>query len=277
MSILLGIAAAITIGLSDAFGRASSRRGQSSATHVITQMLVGTIVALPFTLVVDSQLITRDLIFGALSGVFVALGLAAIYRAMADSSAAVTVPLAGVLAILLPLIWDLASGARLSSTAAVGSAVALVSLIFVSFDGTMDTSTLSRGLMLAVFGGFLFGLTFLFAGSTSPESGAWPAVMNRGFGLVGILAVARAEGAQLTLAPSVRKFGIFGGIAGAIGMVAVIVGAQVGSLGIVSVLAGSSPAVTVVATSVFDEDRVSRLQGLGIVGAMTGTALIALG
>lgn len=277
MSILLGIAAAITIGLSDAFGRASSLRGQSSATHVITQMFVGTLVVLPFALVTNSAPIGRDLVFGALSGIFVALGLAAIYRAMADSSAAVTIPLAGVLAILLPLIWDLASGTRLSGTAALGCAVALVSLILVSFDGTMDPATLRRGLTLAVFGGLLFGLTFLFAGSTSPESGAWPAVTNRGFGLLGILAVAKAQGAPLLLAPSVRKFGIIGGIAGAIGMLSIIVGAQIGSLGLVSVLAGSSPAVTVVATSVFDEDRVSRTQALGVGGAIAGAALIALG
>ncbi len=277
MSILLGIAAAITIGLSDSFGRASSRRNQASVTHVTTQMIVGTFVALPFTAFIPSDFIARDVVFGSLSGVTVALGLAIVYRAMADASSAVTLPLAGVMAILVPFIWDLATGARLGTLAAVGCAVALISLVVVSFDPKLGTDTIRRGLGLAFLGGFLFGLTFLFAGVTSEASGAWPAVFNRAVGFIGITLLAIKTGAPLTLEPSVRKFGILGGVVGSLGMLAVIIGTQIGSLAIVSVLAGSSPAVTVIATATFDDDAITWWQLLGVAGAITGASLIAIG
>jgi len=277
MPILLGIAAAIFIGLSDSFGRASSRRNQSSVTHVITQMSVGTVVALPFTVLLDSSLIARDVLSGALSGIFVAMGLAIVYRAMADSSAAVTLPLAGVLAVVVPFTWDLATGASLSPLAGAGCAVAIVSLLVVSFDPNLGTETLRRGIGLAFLGGCFFGLTFLFAGVTSEASGAWPAVFNRGVGLVGISLLAVKQGAPILLDKPARKFGILGGVVGAFGMLSLIVGTQIGSLGIVSVLAGSSPAVTVVVTALFDGDHVKWWQALGVGGAITGATLIALG
>lgn len=277
MSIVLGVAAAIFIGLSDSFGRASSRRDQSSVTHVTMQMFVGTLVALPFTVFIPSELIIRDVVSGSLSGVFVAMGLAIVYRAMADSSSAITLPLAGVMAIVVPFVWDIATGATLSGLAAAGCALAVISLVVVSFDPSMGTDTIRRGLGLAFLGGCLFGLTFLFAGVTSEASGAWPAVFNRGVGLVGISLLAAKSGAPLLLEPSARKFGILGGIVGSLGMLALIVGTQIGSLGIVSVLAGSSPAVTVVVTSMFDDDRVTWWQMIGVAGAIAGASLIALG
>lgn len=240
-------------------------------------MLVGTLVALPFTVFLPSEFIVRDVIYGSLSGVFVAMGLAIVYRAMADSSSAVTLPLAGVIAIVVPFIWDLATGATLSTLAALGCALALISLVMVSFDPTMGRGTVRRGLGLAFLGGCLFGLTFLFAGVTSQASGAWPAVFNRGVGLIGISLLAVTSGAPLVLEPSARKFGVLGGIVGSLGMLSLIVGAQIGSLGIVSVLAGSSPAVTVIVTAAFDDDRVKWWQMLGVGGAIAGASLIALG
>lgn len=277
MSILLGVAAAIFIGLSDVFGRASSRRDQSSVTHVVSQMFVGTLVALPFTFFIPSEFIIRDVLSGSLSGLFVAMGLAIVYRAMADSSSAVTLPLAGVMAIVVPFVWDLATGASLSGLAAAGCALAIVSLVMVSFDPTMGMEQVRRGLGLAFLGGCLFGLTFLFAGVTSEASGAWPAVFNRGVGLIGISLVAAKNGSPFVMERSTRKFGVLGGVVGAFGMLALIVGTQLGSLAIVSVLAGSSPAVTVVVTSLFDNDKVTWWQLLGVAGAIAGASLIALG
>ncbi len=240
-------------------------------------MFIGTFVALPFTLFIPSEFIFRDVLFGGLSGVTVAAGLAIVYRAMADSSSAVTLPLAGVMAILVPFVWDLATGVRLGALAAIGCAVALISLVVVSFDPNLGTSTIRRGLGLAFLGGCFFGLTFLFAGVTSEASGAWPAVFNRGIGFVGITLLALKSRAPLMLEPSVRKFGILGGIVGSLGMLSLIIGTQIGSLAIVSVLAGSSPAVTVLATAAFDDDSVTWWQMLGVAGAITGASLIAIG
>lgn len=240
-------------------------------------MAVGTLVALPFTLIIDSAFIIDDVLSGAISGVFVAIGLAIVYRAMADASSAVTAPLALMIGVVMPLAWDLANGASLTQTTAIGCGIALISLLVVSFDPGLGTSKLQRGISMAVAGGIFFGLTFIFAGITSEESGAWPAVMNRAAGFVGILLVALSQKAPLALEPNVRRFGVGGGIAGALGMLALIVGTQLGDLGTVSVITGSSPAVVVVLTALFDHDHVRWWQVIGVAGSMLGAGLIAVG
>ena len=93
----------------------------------------------------------------------------------------------------------------------------------------------------------------------------------------GIGVLAARQKVPLLLDPKVRKFGLLGGVAGALGMLALILGAQVGSLGTVSVIAGSSPAVTVIAAATFDGDRVHWWQAIGVVGSIIGTGIIALG
>ena len=88
--------------------------------------------------------------------------------------------------------------------------------------------------------------------------------------------LARSRDIPVFLPEGVRRFGLLGGIAGAVGMIAWIVGAQQGDLGTVSVIASTYPAVIVLLASRFDDDSVEWWQWIGIAGSITGTALIAL-
>ncbi len=273
MPILLGVLASLAIGISDTCGRASAKRADS-VSHVSVQMFVGAIVAVPVALILGSQLIGVDVIKGALSGVSIAIGLSIVYKAMSEASSAVVAPTAAVLAAVLPLGWDLIGGTRLSTLAGIGCAIALVSLGLTTFDPDLG-DRVKTGLFWAVIGGTFFGLSIVFVGDTSTESGAWPAAIQRLTGFVAMIPVARQRKVPLTLPPGVRRFGLLGGIAGAVGMVAWAIGAQQGDLGTVSIAAATYPAVVAVLT-LFDGDRLRWWQGLGILGAIAGTILIAL-
>lgn len=276
MPILLGALAALAIGCSDTFGRASARRA-SAISHVSTQMLSGAVFAVPALLLIDSQWIWSDVLSGAISGVLIALGLTIVYRAMADSSSAIAAPIAGVLSALIPLAWDIVSGTSVSSLALVGCAVAITSMAVVTFDPGIDRSTVRKGALFATLGGTFFGLSIAFAGDTSVASGTWPAFFNRAIGFVALIPVVAQSRVPLFLPPEVRKFGLAGGLAGAVGMIALVLGSQRGDLGTVSVITGTYPAVIVALTATFDNDRVRWWQVIGILGAITGTALIAIG
>jgi drug/metabolite transporter (DMT)-like permease len=273
--IILGVLSALFIGTSDTFGRASSRRA-NSISHVSTMMLVGVVVALPFTQIFDSEFIVQDLLLGAISGILVAIGLSIVYRAMAQSSSAVTAPVAGVMTAILPLLWDLAGGTSIHGLQLVGCAVAIASLTVVTYNPSLR-GKLKSGLLLAVLGGVFFGSSVVFAGDTSIESGAWPAVSQRTLGFLAMVVLAKKSSVPVFLRPPVLRFGIYGGIAGAIGMVCLIVGSQQGDLGTVSVIGSTYPAVIVVLATIFDDDEIRWWQGLGVAGAIAGTALIALG
>ena len=277
MPILLGALSAIFIGISDTFGRASARRADA-VSHVSTQMFVGFFVALVMTQIVDSTFLVPDLVSGAISGVFVGVGLSIVYKAMAESSSAVTAPVAGVVVALLPLGWDvLFGGARLGALAGVGCAVAIGSLVLVTYNPRLGKGVVRSGLLLALTGGVFFGLAVIFAGDTSAESGVWPAVSQRALAFLAMVVIARRRSIPIFLPKRVMTLGVFGGITGAFGMAALIVGSQQGDLGTVSVVGATYPAVIVVLSTLFDDDEMRWWQGVGVAGAIAGTALIALG
>jgi len=272
--ILLGVLASLFVGISDTFGRVSSRRADS-VSHVATQMLTGVAVALPVPFVLGNSLIGRDLLSGALSGVFVAGGLAVVYRGMALSSAAVVAPTAAVLAALVPLAWDIVGGTRLQSLEIIGCVVAIGALGLTTFNPDLG-DRIREGMMLALFGGILFGLSIVFAADTSEASGAWPAVSQRAVGFVAMVPLALHRRVPVLLPPNVRRFGLAGGVAGAIGMIAWVLGAQLGDLGTVSVISSTYPAVVALLAARFDDDQIRWWQAIGIAGAIAGSALIAL-
>jgi drug/metabolite transporter (DMT)-like permease len=273
-AIVLGVLASVSLGVSDVFGRASALRS-SAMSHVSTAMLVGVFVATPFAVLLESAVIRRDIVAGVLSGVLLAIGLAVVLRAMADSSSAVASPLAGVLGALIPLGWDLLSGTRLSWLAGVGAGVAIGSMALTTFNPNLK-GKIRRGVGLATVAGLLFGAAIILVVDTSVDSGAWPAVAQRAAGFVAIATLARSRGLSMVLVRGVRKFGLLGGLAGGLGMVFWVLGAQCGDLGTVSVAASTYPTVTVVLAAIFDGDQLRWWQVVGVVGAVCGTALIAL-
>ncbi len=275
--LVLGAIAALCIGISDSFGRASSKRG-SSISHVATQMFVGIFVSIPLLWVFDSTLRTSDAIMGALSGACVGIGLSIVYKAMADSSSAIAAPTAGVIAAVLPLLFDVGfRGATLSVLTGIGCVIAIVALAIVSYSPSLGADAIRSGLGKAVIGGIFFGATIIFLGDTSDGAGVWPALIQRVVAFLSMIPLAARGAVPVFLPPSLRTFGVLSGITGALGMASFAVGSQQGDLGTVSVVAATYPAVIVVLTTLFDDDEIRWWQGLGIIGAIAGTALIALG
>ncbi len=270
----LGVLASLLIGVSDTFGRVSSRRADS-VSHVGTQMLTGAVISVPVALLLGSSLIGRDLLSGAVSGVFIAGGLAVVYRGMALSSAAIVAPAAAVLAALVPLLWDVAGGTNLKALEVVGCGVALTALVLTTFNPDLG-DRVREGLVLALAGGLLFGLSIVCAADTSEASGAWPAVSQRATGFVAMTGLAMRRNVPALLPGGLRKFGIGGGIAGVGGMIAWIIGGQQGDLGTVSVVSSTYPAVVAVLATRFDDDQIRWWQAIGIGGAIGGSILIAI-
>ena len=275
MPILLGALASLFIGVSDTFGRSGAKRANSFSV-VTMLMAVGVPITIVASLIVGGDLAGRDLLFGAASGLLIATGLGVNYRGMAETSAAIVSPVGAVLAALLPLLWDVVGGARPSTLAWLGCAVALAALAFTTFNPNLG-GRIALGVAFGLASGVLFGAGIIFLGETMESSGSWPIVAQRTVGMVAVAALARSQGAPLLMPRAVRPIGFLAGLAGGIGMVCLIVGTQTGDLGEVAVAGSMFPAVVAVLSALFDGDELRWWQGIGIAGAILGTALIALG
>lgn len=273
----LGAIAALCIGISDTFGRASSKRA-SSVSHVSTQMFVGIFASVPLLFLFDSSLRMGDALMGAMSGICVGIGLSIVYQAMADSSSAIAAPTAGVIAAILPLLFDVVvRDASLSARAGLGCLLAIAALSIVSYNPSLGSDAIRNGLGKAVIGGVFFGATIIFLGDTSEGSGVWPSLIQRIVAFLSMIPIAARAKVPLFLPENVRTLGVLGGITGALGMGAFAVGSQQGDLGTVSVVAATYPVVIVVLATLFDDDDIHWWQAFGIAGAIAGTALIAWG
>lgn len=275
MPVLLGALSAVLIAVSDTLGRSGSRR-VSPVSHVSTAMVAGVATAVVWAIVLGNEAVGGDIARGAASGLLASTALALLYKGMADSSAAVASPVAAVFIGLIPLAWDVARGADLTVLAGIGCGVGIASLALTTFNPNLGGRVLA-GLGYGFAGGVLFGATLILLGETSEASGAWPVAAQRLVGFATMIVLALRTAVPVILPRRFLALGALSGLAGTSGIVAFAVGAQTGDLGVVSVASSMFPAGVAVFSKLFDEDELHWWQAIGIAGAVSGTALIALG
>ncbi len=275
MPILLGILSSLGIGISDFFGRYATRRANATTT-VLTALVTGTVTAAALTLVVSSDATWRDLGLGALSGVGVGFALMLMYRGMAVSSTALVSPIVAVFVAVVPLGWDVATGAELPGVVVVGVVIAIAGVVATTVSPDIH-GDIRAGMVLAFSAGGVMGVAMTFVGETALDSGVWPAVSQRGTAWLTLAAYATTVQLPRLLPASLLRIGVLSGVAGTAGMTAFIVGAQRGSLAEVAVASSMFPAVTAVLAAVFDDEVLRWWHMAGIAAVLTGVGLIAGG
>ena len=273
--ILLGAIASVCIGVSDYFGRYVTRRTQA-VTMVATSLLAGVLVALVLLWVVPSEFASRDVGLGALSGFFIGVALALMYRAMVVSSVAVAAPVVASLAASVPLGYAIVSGERPSVVTAIGLAVAIAGVLLTTFSPEL-AGRVRTGLALAAAAGGAFGVAITLVGGSHVDSGIWPLASQRVVGLIVMLIIATARSVPRVLPRRHLARGLASGVIGTVGVAALIAGTQRGSLGAVAVSGSMYPAVTAALAALLDDDPLRWWQIVGIGAAIVGVSLIAIG
>ena len=274
MPIVLGALASVLIGCSDFLGRYGTRRS-NAITATSGAMLGGAVTALIALVVISGVFTVRDVALGAASGLLVGIALALLYEAMATSSAAVAGPLVALGAALIPLGWDLLRGNRPSGVALVGIVVAISSLLLVMYSPALE-GTLRRGIGLSLMAAVLFGVSFTMVGEAGNDSGVWAPAAQRVTALLVMLSLATARRVPRLPSRALISPMLISGTCGSLAIVAFALGAQQGSLSTVAVSASMFPAVSATLAAAFDEDTLRWWQMIGILGVITGIALMAL-
>ena len=274
MPIVLGALASVLIGCSDFLGRYGTRRS-NAITATSGAMLGGAVSGLLALALIPGVFAPRDIVLGAASGLFVGVALALLYEAMATSSAAVAGPLVALGAALIPLGWDVLLGNRPSGLVLVGIVVAIASLLLVMYSPAL-TGTLRRGIGLSLMASVLFGASFVMIGEAGDDSGVWAPAAQRVTALVMMLGLATARHVPRLPRRSLMGPMLISGTCGSLAIVAFALGTQQGSLAAVAVSASMFPAVSATLAAAFDEDTLRWWQMIGILGVITGIALMAL-
>ena len=213
------------------------------------------------------------LYWGVAAGVTGAFGIAALYKGLAVGRMGVIAPVASVITGVLPVLVGIRSEGLPGRLQIAGFGLALLSIWLIARPaGEIDSH---RGLGLAILAGIMFGL-FLVSGRQAGHNGVfWPLVAARVAStllMLFILLLAPRDGRPLRAAfvPI-----LLSGVADSGANALFIAATRHGRLDVAAVLSSLYPASTVILARVLLKERISRMQGLGIAGALIAVALIS--
>ena len=215
-----------------------------------------------------------DLLWGAFAGVSGAFGIAALYKALAVGRMGVIAPVASVVTGIFPVLFSIRTEGMPDRIQMAGFGLALISIGLVARPNEYVDS--HRGLGLAVLAGLMFGL-FLVGGKQAGYHGVfWPLVAARSASTALMLVIVAFAPRDPQPLRNVLWPMVFSGLLDSAGNALFIAATRHGRLDVSAVLSSLYPASTVVLARVLLKEKISPLQGAGIVGALAAVALISV-
>jgi drug/metabolite transporter (DMT)-like permease len=232
-------------------------------------------------------------VYAALSGVCGIVGLACFYRGLAVGAMSVVAPISA-LAAVIPVSFGLATGDRPSAIQIAGIALAIVGATLAAREPAHDASEdseeasdenrrpiggthVAAGTGLALLAALGFGGFFVAMDRASNADVFWAILVNRVTGVT-LLLIALAA-----LRPSLHARTVDLATLAAIGFLDMsantlfATASTKGLVSLVAVLGSLYPVTTVVLARAFLDERISRIQQVGVAAALTGVVMITAG
>ena len=272
--VFFALIAAALYGAGDFSGGVASRRH-----HVVQVLLLASfasVVLLGALVVVLGETVppAADLLWAGAAGVAGALGLAALYRALAMGDVALVAPTAGVIGAGLPVIWGAFTEGMPGTAKLLGFVAAVFGIWFVTRSGPSSADGDHwRGLALAVFAGIAFGGFFILIAQMDSSAVLTPLLVAKAAAACVALLFVALGGLPLPALqsnPPALLAGLLDGVANAIYLLA----QQHTRLDVAVVLTSLYPAVTVVLACLLLKAKIAGSQWLGVLLCLTAIALI---
>jgi drug/metabolite transporter (DMT)-like permease len=284
MVAILGFVSAVVYGASDFLGGLASRR-----MSALLASFLGFAVAFGVTavaLVIERPVWSMPaVLLGALAGVAGAIGTAALYACLAVGPMSVLSPGVAAIYAVLPAVVGIALGERFPPLGYAALLVVVIAgiLLAATRESGGATRPSGRALAYAATAGVTFAAYIIAIDATPAESGLIPlfADLVAGGLLFAIaLLVRRVRNGPAELAAlRDRRAVALALAAGALlvaGNILLVVGLHLGDLAVMGVLNSLYPLGTVVLAIAILRERLTPLQGIGIVLALAGAATLTV-
>ena len=278
MAILLSLMTAALFGTGDFLGGLAGKRMRVLQV-VLVSHLVGLVGITAASVVLAERFIAGDLLWGALGGAAGGVGIALLYRGLAQGPMGVVAPLTAITSAAVPAGWGLVvNGDRLGPSAALGVLTALVATGLVSWAPDERRDATARVIGEALLAGAGFGLMFVALDQTASASAPWPIVGARLLTCSVLLAVFAARRDHvLPSASQDRRLLLGAGLVDTTSNALFLYANEEGGLTIAAVLSSLYPVATVALARLVLGERLTRVQQAGFLAAITATVLIASG
>lgn len=273
--IAFGLLASASWGAGDFSGGLATRK-QPAISVLFLAHFVGLLLFIALALLARETFPPiADMGWGALAGLSGAVGLGALYTALASGRMGVAAPIVGVIGAVIPVAASLIANGAPTVVQLVGFVVGIISLWLVSYSGGQLPER--RILVLAAVAGLGLGMFLVFLDRVESDAVFWPLAASRFASFVSILIVLvisrqhwrpdnPRQGATIVLSGSLD----------AIANVCFVIANQSGRLDIAAILSSLYPGMTILLARFFLKERLSRIQLVGIVAALVAIVLISL-
>jgi drug/metabolite transporter (DMT)-like permease len=287
MPAILALSSSVLWGTADFFGGVLSRRMPAVVVVLLTQTLALALLLGVVTVSGSWSWSPTQAWWGIGAGVVGPVALIAFYRGLATGRMGVVSPIAAT-GVAVPVLVGLAQGDRPSTVQVAGLVLAVVGVVLVGGpdvrsdgQGTRPGGGQWRPVALAVVAALGFGGAFVFL-----DGGAQAAP---GSGILMLLVVQRATSVALLVVPVLVFVGVSsvrrGSLPALVGVGAADVGANglyavastFGLLSVTAALGSMYPVMTLFLARALLHERLTRLQGYGVVTALAGVVLLAVG
>ncbi len=279
MNVFLALASAMVLGSADFAGGLAAKKASAVAV-VILSNTAGLVTALALVgLVSPSGTGRQDVLWGGLAGLCGSAGAILLYSALAGGVMSLVAPTTAAAAAAAPVLAGIALGDRLSAPAVVGVGAALVAVLLVSLGGDDGSGggrrETARSLALALLAGAGFGAFFVFLSRTPDDHSMWPLVWARCASLSLLLVMAAARGTSLRMDRAPARPAVLSGFLDMSSSALFLIAVKHGSLAVVGLLSSLYPISTVLLARAVLDERIRRVQLLGVTLAVCSVLLLA--
>ncbi len=271
---LIALASSAAWGTSDFFAGVASRRRPAVAVVGWTQGLALVVISLVVLTQWDTVTWSGWPVWSVVAGLSGMAGLVCFYTALSSGTMGVVAPIAA-LGVVVPVALGVATGDVPSPWAWVGMLVAVVGVTLAS-GPELSGEVSARPVVLACFAALGFGLALFCidrGGRESTLMTLWGMRMTSVTILLAVALLTRSTGGVTRReVPSLLLIGCGDLAANALFSIA----SSRGQVSTTAVLASLYPVVTIVLARVLLDERLQRVQQVGVVLAIGGAAVIAL-
>jgi len=279
-AVLLGLLIAAAFGSGDFVGGRASVSASTAAVLVISQAC-SVAGALVLAILVSARIAPHDLAYGAIAGAANLLGLGLLYQALARHAAGVVAPITAVVGSAVPIAWGLVHGERPSVLVWIGITLAVVAGALIARESNETSGiSLARGVPEAVAAGIALGSSLVLYSETSDRSGQWPVFVARicALALAAITVAVLARGGPIAFPRGIaRSLAIGAGLFDFTATALLLVAVRRELLSIVAPVISLAPAFTVLLAWRLTGERLHAIQRAGLIVALGGLVLVAIG
>ena len=273
--VLFSVGAAIIWGAADFYGGQASRR-QNHYQVLAIAASCGLLVLLALALLRGEEIPSlQSSLWAVAAGISGALGIATLYRGLAQGNTALISPVAAVIGAAIPALvgWFLQGLPGLAQLGGFACGLAGIGLASNTSNGKREEKL--EGLGLALLAGLGFAGYFIFIAQVEAGTLFAPLAVSKGVSLLTALVVLRLRRLPV-ISPMRSPLSLFAGLLDVGGNIFYLLAAQNARLDVAVVLSSMYPAGTVLLARLVVGERVTRLQWLGVILCLAAVALIAL-